>query len=138
MTTFKKGDLVIFAHETEHPVSLVTGVDEREESVNVLLFLRNDGAYAQCLLNALEEESIDVYDFLRDTRGLKNGMPTRLKRFLEEGYIIAFANNMRANAFVHLTPQHIDSFQQLRPYKDLLLHIMNKKPGRVIAPNIHL
>ena len=138
MSSFKKGDLILFSHEEIHYVSLVTAVKGEGESMDVILFLRNDHAYEQCLLNALEKEGIDVYDFLRETHLLKTLIPTKLKQFLQKGHIIAFANSIHAKRFIHLDPQHVYQFSQLHPYKDLLLHILNKNPGRVIAPKLHL
>lgn len=137
MPTFQKGDLIIFSHETDHPVSLVTNVHPEDDSIDVILFLRNDGR-GQGLLNALEQESVDIHQLLRKTNMLRDDMNSVFCHYFGKGHIIASANNMNPNGFTRLTPEHIDLFPELHPYRELLLIILNKKPGRAPTPKLRL
>lgn len=137
MTTFKKGDLIIFSHETEHPVSLVTNVNPEDDSVDVILFLRNDSR-GKGLLNVLEEESVDIHQLLRKTNMLRNDMSHVFNHYFGKGHIIASAESMNPNAFTLLTSKHIDRFVNLHPYRNLLLTILNKNPGRTPSPTLRL
>ena len=58
--------------------------------------------------------------------------------YFRKDYIIASAHNMNPNGFTRLTPEHIDLFPELHPYRELLLTILNKNPGRAPAPKLHL
>ena len=138
MSTFQKGDLLIFSHETDHIVSLVSEVNAKDDSIDVILFLRNDERSADCLLNAIQEEGDDIHDLLRRTNMLKEDMAGVFNDYFRKDYIIASAHNMNPNGFTRLTPEHIDLFPELHPYRELLLTILNKNPGRAPAPKLHL
>ena len=138
MSTFQKGDLLIFSHETDHIASVVSEVNAKDDSIHVILFLRNDERFGNCLLNAIQEEGDDIHELLRRTNMLKEDMAGVFNDYFRKDYIIASAHNMNPNGFTRLTPEHIDLFPELHPYRELLLIILNKKPGRAPTPQLHL